>query len=115
MAVSLRRTSFLGAWLGLEVSLLSFIPIIIRDSNVESPLKYFLIQAWASLLVLTGFTSPELELLRSAGLLIKLGAAPFYSWYPLVVGSLNWQNNFFIATVLKVAPLSLFILVAGGT
>lgn len=112
--VSIRRRSFLGAWLGLEVSLLSFIPIILDERETERPLKYFLIQAWASLLVLAGLASSELRGLALCGLLIKLGAAPFYSWYPLVVRSLNWKNNFFIATVLKIAPLALFVLIRRG-
>jgi NADH-ubiquinone oxidoreductase chain 2 len=47
--------SWLGAWVGLEVNLMSFIPMILSRgvlTRIESCIKYFLVQAFSSLLLL---------------------------------------------------------------
>nr|AVN67827.1 NADH dehydrogenase subunit 2 [Ischnoptera sp. B084] len=120
--ITISSNSWLGAWMGLEINLLSFIPIMSSSNNNytnESSLKYFLIQALASsvLLFLIMFTMMSSDLLLSDNLtlnmilstpiLMKSGAAPFHWWFPSVMEGLNWMNCFILMTIQKVAPLIL--------
>jgi NADH-ubiquinone oxidoreductase chain 2 len=49
--ISPSSNSWLGAWIGLEINLMSFIPLILSQENVyttEASLKCILVQALAS-------------------------------------------------------------------
>jgi NADH-ubiquinone oxidoreductase chain 2 len=53
--ISISSNSWLGAWIGLEINLISFIPLISTQENIyttEASLKYFVIQALASSVLL---------------------------------------------------------------
>nr|QIZ12604.1 NADH dehydrogenase subunit 2 [Hemiarthrum setulosum] len=120
---SLSSSHWFGVWLGLEINLLSFIPIMVEKGGsleTECAIKYFLVQAVGSALFMLGiltltnsFTSWGYSLDGSVsstsliffGLLIKLGAAPFHLWVPGVVSGLSWMCNFLLLTWQKVAPL----------
>nr|ADD83042.1 NADH dehydrogenase subunit 2 [Baetis sp. PC-2010] len=120
--------SWLGAWVGLEVNLMSFIPLMLSRvviTSVESCVKYFLVQAFSSLLLLlsilthmqsafnlwTQFSFPVMLLV--VALLIKLGAAPFHYWFPSVSSGIGWYQNFVLMTFQKVGPLVLLYYVWG--
>lgn len=112
--------SWVSIWVGLEINLLSFIPLIVEKKNLfssESSLKYFLIQAIASrilifsIILFTTLSSKFLNLdllilvLISSSLLLKVGAAPFHFWLPNVIEGLPWGTNFIILTWQKIAPI----------
>ena len=40
-----------------------------------------------------------------AGLLVKVGRAPVYQWFPAVVGGTGWLPAFVLITWQKVAPI----------
>nr|ASM82592.1 NADH dehydrogenase subunit 2 [Agnetina aequalis] len=123
--ISISSTSWFGAWIGLEINLLSFIPLMTNSSNLmstEASLKYFLIQALASATLLFTvifaalvYSSPSslltsnlfLNTLISSSLLLKMGAAPFHFWFPGVMEGLSWMNGFMLLTWQKIAPLML--------
>nr|YP_010572557.1 NADH dehydrogenase subunit 2 [Chandozhinskia hastaticercus]UZH35922.1 NADH dehydrogenase subunit 2 [Chandozhinskia hastaticercus] len=121
--ISISSTSWLGVWMGLEINLLSFIPLMSNTKNImstEASLKYFLIQAIASSLLLFSLIMMFLMsnmsvllnheiflLLISSALLLKLGAAPFHFWFPATMEGLNWMNNLILMTWQKIAPLML--------
>lgn len=102
---------------------MSFIPLIIRSNNLissESSIKYFLIQAIASTILLFTiifyfliynlifnffFMKYSYIIILSSSLLIKIGAAPFHFWFPSVSEGLNWFNNLILITWQKLAPL----------
>nr|QNV11745.1 NADH dehydrogenase subunit 2 [Siphlonurus aestivalis] len=123
--IAVSSTSWLGAWLGLEINLLSFIPLMSNSSNqfsTESALKYFLTQALASAILLVsviflGLTTSlsynfnpslsNLEVMISSTLLLKMGAAPFHFWFPGVMEGLSWMNGLILMTWQKIAPLML--------
>lgn len=112
--------SWLGAWVGLEVNLISFIPVILSRwtiPSVERCIKYFLVQAFSSLLMLISilmsiggitlvWNQPNvLTTMLAVALLIKLGAAPFHYWFPAVAAGVGWYQNFLLITVQKIGPL----------
>nr|YP_009542004.1 NADH dehydrogenase subunit 2 [Xiphidiopsis gurneyi]AYR06704.1 NADH dehydrogenase subunit 2 [Xiphidiopsis gurneyi] len=121
--ISISSTSWLGVWMGLEINLLSFIPLMSNTKNImatEASLKYFLVQAIASSLLLFSLIMMFLmsnmsillnhevfALLISSALLLKLGAAPFHFWFPATMEGLNWWNNLILMTWQKIAPLML--------
>nr|YP_004935231.1 NADH dehydrogenase subunit 2 [Cramptonomyia spenceri]AET13056.1 NADH dehydrogenase subunit 2 [Cramptonomyia spenceri] len=123
--ISISSTSWLGAWMGLEINLLSFIPLMINTKNLmstEASLKYFLTQALASsilifiILIYTIkfnfiYQFPNLldyeSLMICSTLLLKSGAAPFHFWFPSVMGGISWYNNLILMTWQKIAPIML--------
>nr|YP_010576145.1 NADH dehydrogenase subunit 2 [Pagurus ochotensis]UZN43430.1 NADH dehydrogenase subunit 2 [Pagurus ochotensis] len=116
MAIS--APSWFMAWVGLELNLMSFIPIILTMNNrysSEAALKYFLIQALGSSFIIF---SGSLMLMSSnlsffmilSALLLKLGAAPFHFWFPQIMEGLTWPRLIILMTIQKIAPLSLILL-----
>nr|UZH36813.1 NADH dehydrogenase subunit 2 [Aedes vexans]WQF70148.1 NADH dehydrogenase subunit 2 [Aedes vexans] len=122
--ITISSNSWLGAWMGLEINLLSFIPLMNEGKKnlmtSESSLKYFLTQAFASsillfaiILMMLFFNSNWMmnnnfnNLLILSTLLLKSGAAPFHFWFPGVMEGLNWINGLILMTWQKIAPLML--------
>nr|BCD33813.1 NADH dehydrogenase subunit 2 [Geothelphusa aramotoi] len=113
--LSISSPSWFGIWIGLELNMLSFIPLISIKMNShfsESALKYFLIQALGSTLfilsscMLLSFPhmSPPLIL---TSLLLKLGSAPFHFWFPQVMSGLIWPQAIILMTLQKIPPMIL--------
>nr|QAX91395.1 NADH dehydrogenase subunit 2 [Parastacus brasiliensis] len=113
--LSISATSWFSAWAGLELNLLSFIPLISSYNNrlsSEAALKYFLIQALGSAMIIFSSTFISLfaylpYLFISLSLLLKLGAAPFHFWFPQVMEGLGWIQAMILMTVQKLAPMFL--------
>lgn len=117
-------SSWFSVWIGLEINLLSFIPLTIKLNNLfssEASLKYFLTQALASRVLLfsiilfsfliewkiiTNFNS-KINIILASSLIIKTGMAPFHFWFPIVIEGLNWINNIILITWQKIAPIIL--------
>nr|UQJ75066.1 NADH dehydrogenase subunit 2 [Procryptotermes hesperus] len=120
--VSISSNSWLGAWMGLEINLMSFIPLMSSQENIlttEASLKYFIIQAMASSVLLFLVAMEALinwgfmvegniqEYVMMTPLLLKMGAAPLHWWFPSVMEGLNWENCLLMMTVQKAAPMML--------
>nr|YP_009185827.1 NADH dehydrogenase subunit 2 [Euryusa optabilis]ALO70553.1 NADH deshydrogenase subunit 2 [Euryusa optabilis] len=120
--VSISSNSWIGMWLGLEINLLAFIPIIINNNNSfssESSLKYFLTQALASIILLftlillssNSLINKNMDsvifILLNSTLLTKMGMAPFHFWFPEVIEGLNWLNCLILLTWQKITPMIL--------
>nr|AQP29032.1 NADH dehydrogenase subunit 2 [Cubitermes nr. fulvus BDIT069] len=123
MLVSVSSNSWLGAWIGLEINLMSFIPLMSNVKNMyntEASLSYFIVQVLASatllfMVVMKTLTedlfsfdsNPYAPVVISTPLLLKSGAAPFHWWFPGVMEGLSWENCALLMTVQKAAPLML--------
>nr|YP_010180796.1 NADH dehydrogenase subunit 2 [Tubuca arcuata]QVD40489.1 NADH dehydrogenase subunit 2 [Tubuca arcuata] len=113
--ISISSPSWFGVWIGLELNLMSFIPLISLKMNSyfsEAALKYFLIQAMGSaLLISSSFLFISLSHISSFlilfSLLLKMGSAPFHFWFPQVMEGILWPQVFLLSTIQKVAPLTL--------
>nr|YP_009050075.1 NADH dehydrogenase subunit 2 [Charybdis feriata]AGW99049.1 NADH dehydrogenase subunit 2 [Charybdis feriata] len=113
--LSISSTSWFGAWLGLELNLLSFIPLIttkLCPFLSESAIKYFLVQALASTFLIMSSSMymyiPNFAYsLILISLMIKLGAAPLHFWFPQVIEGLSWPQAFILLTIQKIAPMFL--------
>nr|AFV08428.1 NADH dehydrogenase subunit 2 [Lucilia cuprina] len=118
--ISISANSWLGAWMGLEINLLAFIPLMSDDKlmSTEASLKYFLTQALASsvflfavILFLLNSSKTNsnyfMEMMIFSSLLLKSGSAPFHFWFPKVMEGLSWTNALILMTWQKIAPLML--------
>nr|YP_010895015.1 NADH dehydrogenase subunit 2 [Callicera aenea]WJW73528.1 NADH dehydrogenase subunit 2 [Callicera aenea] len=121
--ITISANSWLSAWMGLEINLLSFIPLM-KDDNLmsnEASLKYFLIQALASSILLLSiilfmyqnnfmkmiYSENYVNMMILSSLFLKSGTAPFHFWFPNVMEGLNWMNSLILMTWQKIAPLML--------
>nr|APX40109.1 NADH dehydrogenase subunit 2 [Sphaeroderma testaceum] len=121
--ISISAYSWFAMWIGLEINLLSIIPLFKSTNNsfpTESTIKYFITQVLASTVILfTIITSMNLNefipqnsnywmmIMMNSALLTKMGAAPFHAWFPEVTEGLNWMNNLLLLTWQKLAPMIL--------
>nr|YP_010320625.1 NADH dehydrogenase subunit 2 [Myra affinis]UJP67369.1 NADH dehydrogenase subunit 2 [Myra affinis] len=113
--MSISSSSWLAAWIGLELNLLSFIPLICISSSPyysEAALKYFLIQAVASTMIVMSsslqfFSESIYPYILILSLLMKLGAAPFHFWFPQVMEGLSWSQASILLSIQKLAPFYL--------
>nr|YP_010975283.1 NADH dehydrogenase subunit 2 [Aneogmena fischeri]WNX92417.1 NADH dehydrogenase subunit 2 [Aneogmena fischeri] len=116
--ISICSNSWMGAWMGLEINLLSFIPLMSDNKlmSTESSLKYFLIQALASSILLfiiimfmmnSIILNNFMKMMFMSSFLLKMGAAPFHFWFPNVIEGLSWMNSLILMTWQKIAPMML--------
>nr|QGT15458.1 NADH dehydrogenase subunit 2 [Cyrtodactylus salomonensis] len=122
--ITMSSNHWLLAWLGLELNTLSVLPIIMKSHHpraTEATTKYFLIQATAATMILlasimnawqTGqwsiqHTSPMTTILTTVAIMLKLGLAPMYLWYPQVLQGVTMNTALMISTWQKIAPLTL--------
>ena len=127
--VSVSSNSWLGAWIGLEINLMSFIPSMSNVKNMyntEASLKYFILLVLASatllfIVVIKTLTEDLFTFQRNLYtpiitctlLLLKRGAAPLHRWFPGVMEGFRWENCALLITAHKAAPLMLISYLIG--
>lgn len=125
--VSVSSRHWLGIWAGFELNLIGFLPAILYSHKIlerERGVKYFIIQAIGSIIILVGslihfnltlfwdYQGSYHDLLSwtliMSGLVLKLGAFPCHIWLPSVIAGLSWVICFILVRWQKIAPLTLF-------
>nr|ASR74910.1 NADH dehydrogenase subunit 2 [Sinotaia quadrata] len=126
---SISSLHWLGMWVGLELNLIGFLPILVYSKNMsmsESGTKYFIVQAMGSSFLMFGslillsftFSWEILNMLNfeyflssiiflMSGLFMKIGMFPFHFWFPSVMSGLSWLSCLLLVTWQKVAPIFL--------
>nr|YP_009520497.1 NADH dehydrogenase subunit 2 [Macrosteles quadrimaculatus]AWX90832.1 NADH dehydrogenase subunit 2 [Macrosteles quadrimaculatus] len=106
--------SWISMWMGLEMSMISFIPLMGNQNNQmssESMTKYFIIQSIASTMFLISTISMligvnmKMELMMKLSMLIKLGLVPFHNWIMMIIEFLSYQSMFILLTIMKIQPM----------
>ncbi|YP_004021051.1 NADH dehydrogenase subunit 2 (mitochondrion) [Helicoverpa armigera] len=117
--ISISSNTWFGCWIGLEINLLSFIPLISNSNNLlasEASLKYFLTQTIASinflftilmmLILMKNFEMNNFILIMmNSSMLMKMGSTPFHFWFPNIIEGLSWFNSFILMTWQKITPM----------
>nr|YP_009926557.1 NADH dehydrogenase subunit 2 [Hediste japonica]QNH92148.1 NADH dehydrogenase subunit 2 [Hediste japonica] len=122
--IALSSTNWLYLWMGMELNLLSFIPLVASSHTLqetEASVKYFIIQAVGSGLMLTAGVmstnplsnfsfSPVIMTMFVISMTMKLGMAPCHQWLPHVMSSISWFMCMILATWQKISPMMLMIM-----
>nr|ALO71233.1 NADH deshydrogenase subunit 2 [Tychobythinus sp. 1 EF-2015] len=121
--ITISSNSWFGMWMGLEMNMLSIIPLMNNIKNLfssESSIKYFITQALSSSIILfsmilmikmNNLIPPQLNysmnLIINSVLLVKMGSAPFHFWFPEIMEGLNWPMCLIMLTMQKINPMIL--------
>nr|WRQ18277.1 NADH dehydrogenase subunit 2 [Onukigallia sp.] len=113
--LSLSSNNWLMIWIGLEISMMSIMPLMAIKSpfSSESCLSYFIVQSISSslmmlgMLLMIGNSNFDFLLIMSLSIMIKVGAAPFHIWMLQIVETMNWMMMFLILSVIKIAPMNM--------
>nr|AFC36825.1 NADH dehydrogenase subunit 2 [Uria lomvia]AFC36826.1 NADH dehydrogenase subunit 2 [Uria lomvia]AFC36827.1 NADH dehydrogenase subunit 2 [Uria lomvia]AFC36828.1 NADH dehydrogenase subunit 2 [Uria lomvia] len=123
--ITISSNHWMMAWTGLEINTLAIIPLISKSHHpraIEAAIKYFLVQAAASTLVLfsstinawhtgqwdlTQLTHPTSCLLLTAAIAMKLGLVPFHFWFPEVLQGSSLTTALLLSTVMKFPPITI--------
>nr|YP_003331289.1 NADH dehydrogenase subunit 2 [Chauliognathus opacus]ACM45011.1 NADH dehydrogenase subunit 2 [Chauliognathus opacus] len=124
--IAMSSYSLFSVWVGLEINLLSIIPLMYNKNNIlssESAIKYFLTQAMASTILLmsmimsmmsiktSSLTEIDLNsMLMNSAILTKMGMAPFHFWMPEIIEGISWMNTLLILTWQKIAPMTVLMI-----
>nr|AEH16715.1 NADH dehydrogenase subunit 2 [Psittacella brehmii] len=126
--ITITSNHWMMAWTGLEINTLAIIPLISKPHHpraIEAAIKYFLVQAAASALVLfssvsnawstgqwdiTQLTHPPSCILLTTAIAIKLGLAPFHFWFPEVLQGSSLTTALLLSTVMKLPPTIILVL-----
>nr|YP_009400308.1 NADH dehydrogenase subunit 2 [Meitanaphis elongallis]ARW70352.1 NADH dehydrogenase subunit 2 [Meitanaphis elongallis] len=112
--ISISSSNWLSMWMGLELNLFTFIPILnfkMSIYSIESTMKYFLIQAFASIILLmflinkSLFFMIQINMMIIIPLLMKLSLMPFHLWLPSMIEGLNWMSCLLLMTWQKISPM----------
>nr|AKS43570.1 NADH dehydrogenase subunit 2 [Cyrtodactylus rosichonariefi] len=126
--ITMSSNHWLLAWFGLELNTLSILPMIMKQHHpraTEATTKYFLIQVIAATMILLASTTnawqtgqwsithstPTTTLIITMAIMLKLGAAPTYMWYPHVLQGVTMNTALLISTWQKLAPLALLYMI----
>nr|YP_009442033.1 NADH dehydrogenase subunit 2 [Maiestas dorsalis]APO09330.1 NADH dehydrogenase subunit 2 [Maiestas dorsalis] len=105
--------NWISMWMGIELSLMSFIPFIQNEmkNSSESMIKYFIIQSIAStmflcsvIFMLVGDNMMN-EMMLTMSMIIKLGVAPFHNWVLMMINNISYWTLFSLLTIMKIPPL----------
>lgn len=106
----INRDDWFILWIGLEVNIITFIIFIYKENRIiriESCLKYFFIQRVGSAIFLTIFylNKEWLDFIICFLLSYKIGAGPFFFWFPSVCSNISWISCFMLISFQKIIPL----------
>nr|AFI55465.1 NADH dehydrogenase subunit 2 [Hypotaenidia torquata celebensis] len=128
--ITVSSNHWMIAWTGLEINTLAIIPLIAKSHHpraTEAAIKYFLVQAAASTLLLfsstinawhTGqwdisqLTQPTASILLTVAISMKLGLVPFHFWFPEVLQGSSPITALLLSTMMKLPPISILILIS---
>tara|TARA_B110000196_G_C21134700_1_gene660393 strand:- start:1834 stop:2100 length:267 start_codon:yes stop_codon:yes gene_type:complete len=88
----------------MEINLLGFIILLINNHSNERALKYFIIQSLSSVILIRAamvtenFTAIKLHRVINLAIFLKLGAAPFHFWLPIIVEFIRKYQLLFLLT-----------------
>nr|YP_010032237.1 NADH dehydrogenase subunit 2 [Anhinga melanogaster]QKZ93306.1 NADH dehydrogenase subunit 2 [Anhinga melanogaster]QOW07451.1 NADH dehydrogenase subunit 2 [Anhinga melanogaster] len=127
-AITISSYHWMMAWIGLEINTLSILPLISKPHHpraIEASIKYFLVQATASALILfssminawltgqwdiTQLSHPTSSILLTTAIAMKLGLVPFHFWFPEVLQGSTLTTALLLSTMMKFPPITILLL-----
>nr|ANW09841.1 NADH dehydrogenase subunit 2 [Tauraco leucolophus] len=126
--ITISSTHWVMAWTGLEINTLAILPLISKPHHpraIEAAIKYFLVQATASALILfssmtnawftgqwdiTQLNHLPSSIILTTAIAMKLGLAPFHFWFPEVLQGSPMTTALLLSTMMKFPPITLLLL-----
>lgn len=113
--IVIRGDDWFIVWLGLEINIMSFLVLAYKRGriiSIESCLKYFFIQSLGSVLLIGSFYLRYNLIAGIASIVVayKVGAGPFFYWFPSVCSGLRWSSCYLLMVFQRVLPLALIII-----
>nr|ABA01067.1 NADH dehydrogenase subunit 2 [Chloroceryle inda] len=126
--ITISSNHWVMAWTGLEINTLAILPLISKSHHpraIEAAIKYFLVQAAASAVILfsstinawhTGqwdisqLTHPVSSLLLTTAVAMKLGLVPFHFWFPEVLQGSPMVTALLLSTMMKFPPITILFM-----
>nr|UFK32205.1 NADH dehydrogenase subunit 2 [Agnesiella roxana] len=113
--MSISANNWIMVWCGLEISLISFIPLMVTKLLIssESTMKYFIVQSISSsmlmlsMLIMVMKGDYNYNYMLTTSLLIKMGVAPFHNWVLTIIEGLDLMMVMILLTINKIAPITL--------
>nr|YP_009991571.1 NADH dehydrogenase subunit 2 [Chloroceryle aenea]AWX35969.1 NADH dehydrogenase subunit 2 [Chloroceryle aenea]QNN84380.1 NADH dehydrogenase subunit 2 [Chloroceryle aenea] len=123
--ITISSNHWMTAWTGLEINTLAILPLISKSHHpraIEAAIKYFLVQAAASAMILfsstinawhtgqwdiTQLTHPTSSLLLTTAVAMKLGLVPFHFWFPEVLQGSPMTTALLLSTMMKFPPITI--------
>nr|ADL09123.1 NADH dehydrogenase subunit 2 [Aceros corrugatus] len=130
--ITISSNHWVMAWTGLEINTLAIVPLISKSHHpraIEAAIKYFLVQAAASALILlsstinawctgqwdiTQMTHPISCLLLTAAIAMKLGLVPFHFWFPEALQGSPLTTALLLSTAMKFPPITIMLLTSNS-
>nr|YP_009024531.1 NADH dehydrogenase subunit 2 [Ciconia nigra]AHH80551.1 NADH dehydrogenase subunit 2 [Ciconia nigra]AUW55342.1 NADH dehydrogenase subunit 2 [Ciconia nigra]QGM79892.1 NADH dehydrogenase subunit 2 [Ciconia nigra] len=130
--ITISSNHWMMAWIGLEINTLAILPLISKSHHpraIEAAIKYFLVQATASTLVLfsstinawstgqwdiTQLNHPMSSLLLTTAIAMKLGLVPFHFWFPEVLQGSSLTTALLLSTMMKFPPITILFLTSSS-
>nr|ATG83175.1 NADH dehydrogenase subunit 2 [Tricentrus sp. EMHAU-15062504] len=112
VTIAISSNNWLMIWVGLELSMMCFIPIMSNKMklNSESCIKYFIIQSLSSTIMMMGVIM-MLELNSTSilimSILLKLGVSPFHTWIISIIEGMSYYSITLMLTLMKLAPINM--------
>nr|QBX88889.1 NADH dehydrogenase subunit 2 [Neafrapus cassini] len=128
--ITISSNHWMMAWTGLEINTLAIIPLIAKHHHpraIEAAIKYFLVQAAASTLLLfsstinawssgqwdiTQLNHPISCALLTTAIAMKLGLVPFHFWFPEVLQGSSLTTAMLLSTMMKFPPITILLMTA---
>nr|WJH18353.1 NADH-ubiquinone oxidoreductase chain 2 [Clamator glandarius] len=127
-SITISSNHWIMAWTGLEINTLAIIPLIAKSHHpraIEATIKYFLVQATASALLLfssmtNAWTTGQWDitqmnnhtscLLLTTAIAMKLGLVPFHFWFPEVLQGSSMTTALLLSTIMKLPPITILFM-----
>nr|AKS04150.1 NADH dehydrogenase subunit 2 [Parasagitta elegans] len=98
------------AWIGLELNLMTFIPVAMAYSvHKKAAMTYFVSQSCGSLMILLGGMMSDFSVLPLVlllvGVVFKMGLMPLHFWVPSVAVNLSRFNLYLLMSWQKIGPM----------
>nr|YP_010693433.1 NADH dehydrogenase subunit 2 [Chalcopis glandulosa]WCB99315.1 NADH dehydrogenase subunit 2 [Chalcopis glandulosa] len=115
--ITLSANSWISMWVGLEMNMMAFIPLIMSKkskSSSEASMMYFLIQTSSSMILMMmifikmysySISNSLINTTIMICLFMKMGVAPFHLWMPEIMSKMKWSKCMLLLTWQKLAPL----------
>uniref|UniRef100_C5HIM4 NADH-ubiquinone oxidoreductase chain 2 n=1 Tax=Aquarius paludum TaxID=95691 RepID=C5HIM4_AQUPA len=116
----LSSENWFSMWMGLEINMLSFIPLMEeskKHKSSEAKMMYFLIQSLSSIMFLFMIiTNPMMMMnemitekitiiMMTMSMMMKMGVAPLHMWFINIMNKISWNNCLILMSWQKIAPM----------